>query len=214
MEFLSKSLSCRILLGIIINKEIIVKLEKCCAYCSHSKSVGPGVFAPRFASIMCLRGFVFHEINCSSDFLFWKIFLLDLMWVQFVLHKSKLFPLESYVGLISLHASEGFPSRQIISGLTIMREFIKPKFYVDIKLSWLHMFLFLQLFKTIGVVYARAFSFLDLVQIGCFYRVSLLETDFSILSYNGLSKIFWVCQKSCFERCIGFGQKIFLFSLP
>ena len=91
-------------------KKIIVKLEKRCAYCSHFKEVEPGVFASWFAWIMCLRGFVFHGINCSSNFQFWKIFLLDLTWVGFVLQGSKLLPLEPYVGLISLHALEKFPS--------------------------------------------------------------------------------------------------------
>ena len=71
---LSKSWSCRILSRIIIDKKIIVMLEKGFAYCSHFKSVEPGVFASQFAWIMCLRGFMFHGVNCSSDFLFWKIF--------------------------------------------------------------------------------------------------------------------------------------------
>ena len=67
--FLSKSWSCRILPSIIINKKIIAMLEEGCAYCSHFKSVEPGIFVS-----MCFRGFVFHRINCSSGFLFWKIF--------------------------------------------------------------------------------------------------------------------------------------------
>ena len=83
-------------------------LEKGCAYCSYFKSVESGVFASRFAWIMCLRGFVFHGMICSSDFLFWKFFLLDFMWVSFLLHESKMFALEPYVSLIYLHASEGF----------------------------------------------------------------------------------------------------------
>ena len=71
---LSKSWSCRILSRIIINKKIIVMLEKGFAYCSHFKSVEPGVFASQFAWIMCLRGFMFHGVNCSSDFQFWIFF--------------------------------------------------------------------------------------------------------------------------------------------
>ena len=104
---LSKSWSCRILSRIIINKKIIVMLEKGFAYCSHFKSVEPGVFASQFAWIMCLRGFMFHGVNCSSDFQFWKIFFWSLRGCNF-LHESKLFALESYVSLISLHASEQF----------------------------------------------------------------------------------------------------------
>ena len=61
---LSKSWSCRILSRIIINKKIIVMLEKGFAYCSHFKSVEPGVFASQFAWIMCLLGFMFHGVNC------------------------------------------------------------------------------------------------------------------------------------------------------
>ena len=190
-------------------------LEKGCAYCSYFKSVESGVFASRFAWIMCLRGFVFHGMICSSDFLFWKFFLLDFMWVSFLLHESKMFALEPYVSLIYLHASEGFSGGQIVGGLFFFEwvksctEFIKSKFYVDIKLSWLHMFVFSQVFKTTGVVYARAFSFLGLVQIDCFQ----IEPDFNFLTYNELSKIFCVCQKSYLECCIVFGQKILLFSL-
>ena len=78
---LSKSWSWRILPRIIIKKKIIVMLEKGCAYCSHIKSVQPGIFVSQFAWIMFLRVFVFHGINCSSDFLFWKNFLLDFTWV-------------------------------------------------------------------------------------------------------------------------------------
>ena len=70
------------------------------------------------------------------------------------------------------------------------------------------MFVFFLLFKTIGVAYARAFSFLGLVY---YYRISLLETDFNILTYSGLSKTFCVCQQSYFECCIVLGQKMFCF---
>ena len=81
MEYISEKVEVAVLLRIIINKKIIVMLEKGFAYCSHFMSVEPGVFAFTFAWIMCLRGFMFHGVNCSSDFLFWKTFLLDFTWV-------------------------------------------------------------------------------------------------------------------------------------